>query len=63
MISYILPKNYNFSSAVIIAINNQTQMISLKSILNKNRVLLSFKHMYMSTKLIKHEINIVLLVY
>ena len=63
IISYILSKNYNFSSAVIIAINNQTQMISLKLILNKNRVLLSFKHMYMSTKLIKHEINIVLLVY
>jgi len=33
-------------------------MITLKSILNKNRVLLSFKHLlYMSTKLINHEIN------
>ena len=47
IISYILLKNYNFFSVVIIFIDNQTWMITLKSVLNKNRVLLSFKYMYM----------------
>jgi len=46
IISYILPKNYNFFFAIIISINNQTRMTTLKSVFNQNRVLLSFKHIY-----------------
>ena len=59
LISYILLKNYNFFLCSYHSIDNQTRMITLKSVLNKNRVLLSFKHMYMFTKLINHEISIV----
>ena len=36
-------------------------MISLKSVLNKNRVLLNFKHVYVSIKLINYEISTILL--
>jgi len=44
IISYILPNHYNFFSAVIISIDNQADNNIKMTVLNKNWVLLSFKH-------------------
>jgi len=44
IISYIAEKLQFFLCNFIIFIDNQTRMITLKLVLNQNRVLLSFKH-------------------
>ena len=58
IIFYILPKNYNFFSGIIIFIDTQTQMITLKSHFLIKIEYLRFKYMYMFTKLVNHKISI-----
>ena len=64
IIFYILQKNYNFFSAVIISVDNQILDDSTEiTILKKNRVLLSSKCINTSTKLINHKISTILSVF